>query len=116
MAGTRVDLELADHLPTQAILGQHPSDGPLDDRFGPACTEVLEVLRLEATRIAGVAVIDLVLALLRCHCNLGGVDNDHEVAGVDMRSEDRLVLAPQQRGDLGGEAPSGMLAASITHH
>ena len=36
--------------------------------------------------------------------HLGGVDDDHVVAGVDVGGEDRLVLAPQHPGDLGGQA------------
>ena len=35
--------------------------------------------------------------------DLVGVDDDDVVAGVDVRREDRLVLAAEDAGDLGGE-------------
>src|SRR5919206_566243 len=36
--------------------------------------------------------------------DLGGVDHHDEIARVDMRGVDRLVLAPQDAGDLTGQA------------
>ena len=59
---------------------------------------------LEAAGVAGVAVGDLLGLLARGEHDLGRVDHDDVVAGVDVGGEDRLVLAPQQAGDLGGHA------------
>ena len=40
----------------------------------------------------------------------------NEVTRINVRSEDRLVLAPQERGGLAGEAPQHESVASITSH
>src|SRR6516165_7742124 len=46
----------------------------------------------------------LVLQLAAAERNLPGVHHDDEVAGVQVRREDRLVLAAQQRRYLAGQA------------
>jgi hypothetical protein len=55
-----------------------------------------------------VAVVHLLLALLPGHRDLLGVDDDDEVARVDVRRVRRLALAAQGVGDLGREAPEGL--------
>jgi hypothetical protein len=46
-----------------------------------------------------------------------GVDDDDEVAGVDVRGEGRLVLAAQQvGGGLAASRPSTTSVASMTCH
>jgi hypothetical protein len=50
-----------------------------------------------------VAVGQLLLALVAGQRDLLGVDDDDEVAGVDVRGEDRLVLAAEERRGLRGE-------------
>ena len=50
------------------------------------------------------AVGHLLLTLVGGEHDLGGIDDDHVVTGVDVRGEDRLVLATEDPGDLGGEA------------
>jgi hypothetical protein len=44
------------------------------------------------------------------------VDHGHEVAGVDVRREDRLVLPAQQRRHLAGQAAEHDIEASMTCH
>ena len=62
-------------------------------------------LGTDAAGIAGVAPVLLLLGALRgADVELGGVHHDHVVAGVDVGRADRLVLAPQQPGDLGRHA------------
>ena len=53
----------------------------------------------EAARVAGVAVVDLVVELLAGHADPLAVDDDDEVAGVDVRRVLRLALAAQRVGD-----------------
>ena len=59
---------------------------------------------LEAARVAGVAVDELLLGLVRGEHDLVGVDHDDVVAGVEVGGEGRLVLAAQDAGHLGGQA------------
>ena len=58
----------------------------------------------QAARVAGVAVGHLGGQLVAGQGDLLGVDDDDEVAGVDVRGEGRLVLAAQQGRGLDGEA------------
>ena len=60
------------------------------------------------------AVVDLVVGLGTGHADLGCIDHDDEIAGVDMRGEFGLVLATQASGDLGGETAQH-LVSTIDH-
>src|SRR5690606_21531717 len=62
--------------------------------------------------VAAVAVVLLVFGLVAGDAKLRGVDHDDEVAGVDVRREFGLVLAPQAQGDLGGQ-PTEHLVAGV---
>ena len=64
----------------------------------------------EAARVAGVAVVALLLALVAGHRDLLGVDDDHEVADVAVRRVLGLALAAQRVGDLGGQAAERLAA------
>src|SRR3954447_986668 len=106
--GTRVHLELGQLLARQAVLGKHPLHGEADDLLGPPLEHVVERARLEPARVAGVAVVHLLLPLLARDGDLLRVDDDDEVARVHVRRVDRLALAAQRVGDLGGEAAEGL--------
>src|SRR5699024_8278619 len=58
---------------------------------------------LEAARVVRVAVGALLLQLGTRERDLVGVHDDHEIAGVDVRGERRLVLAAEQTRGLRGE-------------
>jgi hypothetical protein len=51
-----------------------------------------------------VAVHHLLLGLARGQCDLGGVDDDDVVAGVDVLAVRRLVLPTEHAGHLGRHA------------
>src|SRR5215210_2988372 len=106
--GTRVDLQLGQLLPREAVLRQHALHGEADDLLGAALEHVVERARLQAARVARVAVVHLRLALLTRDRDLLGVDDDHEVARVHVRRVGGLALAAQGVRDLGGEAPEGL--------
>jgi hypothetical protein len=59
---------------------------------------------LDAARIAGVVIVDLLLALAAGEHHLVGVDDDDVVAAIDVGRVARLVLAAQAHGDDRGEA------------
>ena len=71
---------------------------------GLRARRVGEGLALDAARVARVAVHHLALGLVGGEYHLRGVDHDHVVAGVEVRGEDRLVLAPRSPGHLTGHA------------
>ena len=62
----------------------------------------------QTPRIAGMPVVHLLVELLPRDRDLLGVDDDDEVAGVDVRRERRLALAAQAVGDHGRETAQGL--------
>ena len=72
-------------------------------RSGLAVQQLADGLLAQAARVAGVPVEELGVPLVAGDGDLAGVDDDDEVAGVDMRGVDRLVLAPQQLRGLAGQ-------------
>ena len=59
---------------------------------------------MQPTWVTGVAVRELLLQLPARERDLVRIDDDDEVTGVDVRREDRLVLAAQQGGRVAGQA------------
>src|SRR5439155_9790153 len=59
----------------------------------------------ETARIAGVAVVHLVVELVAGHMDFLGVHDDDEVARVDVRRVLGLGLAAEHVGDLRSETP-----------
>src|SRR5947208_773131 len=108
MVGAGVDLQLRQLLATKTVPRQHPLDRlPQHLRRHP-----LELLaqrsRAQTARVAGVAEVHLVVELLPRDRDLLRVDDDDEVARVDVRRELRLALAAQPVGDLRREAAEGL--------
>src|SRR5690606_30120215 len=99
-----VDLELLQLVATERGLRQHAADGLLDDALGEARQQLCVVRRLEAARVPGVAVGDLVVELAAGEGDLLRVDDDDEVTVVDVRGEARLVLPTEQGGDVGRQS------------
>src|SRR3990170_6839338 len=61
--------------------------------------------RFQSSRVARVTVVEFVLQLLSRQHDLFGIDNDHEISGIKMGAEDRLVLAPEEDSHLSGQSP-----------
>src|SRR5882724_346806 len=103
-----VDLRLVQLLPREAVPREHALDR-LADHFGrPALELVTQRPAPQATRIAGMAVVELVVQLVAGDGDLLRVDDDDEVAGVDVRCVLRLRLAAQRVCDLGRQATKGL--------
>src|SRR6478752_3555110 len=99
-----VDLELVGHLTAEAVVREHALDRLLDGALGVGLEQLGVRGGTQTARVARVAVGELLLTLLAGQRDLAGVDDDDEVATVDVRRERRLVLAAQQRRGLGREA------------
>src|SRR5688572_17226442 len=89
------NLEFLEHLPPERVLRQHAFDGDLDGALGMSGQHLLERLGLQVADRAGVAVVDLVLELAARDADFLGVDDYDEVARVDVRLVNGLVLAAQ---------------------
>src|ERR1700731_2182371 len=101
---TRVHLELGQRLAAKGVLGQHPLDRLLDHALRVLFHQVTVAHRAKPARITRVPVGTLVLKLGAAQRNLVRVHDDHEVAGVDVRGEDWLVLASQEHRHMAGQA------------
>src|SRR5436309_3558236 len=93
MVGTGVDLELPELLDPETGSRQHPLHGAADDFLGPTLQEMTEGLLLQALRMAAMPDVQLRFLLVACHGDPGRVQDDHVVAGVEVRRPGRLVLA-----------------------
>src|SRR5262249_28587339 len=99
-----VDLQLLQLLTAERALREHAAHRETHNALGVAAEQLLEAL---AADTAGVTRVAGVRPLLPPACTPGGPrrpDRPHVITRVAMRRPDRLVLAAQQVGDLGGEA------------
>src|SRR6266568_4577231 len=100
----RVHLELAQRLAAERVLGQHAPHGLLHGALGVAGHQAGVRDRPQAARVTGVPVGVLLLEFAARQRHLRRVDHDHEIAGVHVRGEYRLVLAPEQHRHVAGQA------------
>ena len=98
-----VDTESREHPVAKRILREHAIDRLMDQLPRVLLELVLEGNRGDTARVAREAVIHLVSALVAGHVDTVRVDNDDEIASIDMRSIVDLVLADQYRSNLGRE-------------
>ena len=104
MVGAGIDPQIAELALAERPARQHALDGLLDDALGKLSFEDrARSALLDAADIAGVMVVDLLLALSAGQHDLVRIDDDDVVAVIDVRGEGRLVLAAQPHGDDGGE-------------
>ena len=98
MLGALVELQAGELSAADAVLGQHALDSQLHGELGTLGHEgaVLDVLQVADP--AGVMIIGLLLELLARENRLVGVDDDDEIAAVNVRGEVNLVLAAQKLG------------------
>lgn len=99
-----VDLELADELAREAILGQHSPHSALNG-LARIVGQKFAIGNLTKTaRITGVACGHLGASLIAGQRDFLGVDDDDEVTRVDMTGKLGLVLPAKQICDLHGKA------------
>src|SRR6476646_3406429 len=108
MVGTGVDLQLADLGARELVLRKHPLDRLADHLGGTALELFAQRAASQSARVAGVAVIHLLVELVSRHVDLLGIDDDDEVAAVDVRGVLGLALAAERVGDLRRKAPEGL--------
>src|SRR5450755_3554312 len=94
-----VHLQLAKLLGAEAVMREHALDRPPDDLLRAALEEVAEGLLLVALGMPAVADVELRLELVAADRDPGGIEDDHVVAGVEMRGIRGLVLADEDVGN-----------------
>src|SRR6185295_9009615 len=109
-----VNLEFPQHRVAERSLGQHALYRALQRTVRKARVQLGEIGFLDAARVRGVPVVFLAEQLAPGHADLGRIQHDDEIAGIDMRRVFRLVLAAQAHRDLGREATENLVLG--VHH
>ena len=107
-----MQLELG-HLPaTERIAREHALDGFVQHALGMLTTQNLAGRHdLQTARIMAVGGVGLRVELVAGETHLAGVDNDHVLASVNVRSVFGSVLSAKNRRDLHGEASDDLIGA-----
>jgi len=111
MLRTGVDLELLNHRIAQGTLREHAFDSNLKRTARMLRLHLFERGLVDATRIAGVAIVGLLRGFFTRETNLVGVDDDDVITRINVRREFRLVLAAQTQGNLSREAAKNLVRA-----
>ena len=114
MLGTLVNLQLAVDRASEAIVWDHSLDRTLDEELRTALAALAEGLGLMAPDESGEAHVAFLGLFLAADLDFSSIDHHNEIAGVDMRSKDRLVLAAKQVGSLHGDMAE-VLVLGIDH-
>ena len=107
--GPGIDLQLLDHLVRQLILRQHSADRVIDQIFRFSLFAVAVAFESQPG-IAGVPGVMAVIHLFARHRHLFGVDHDHKITAIDMRSVLWTVFAHQHHGDVTGQSAEHFVA------
>jgi len=110
MLGTGIHEKFFIHLAAQAVLREHTFYGALDNGVGTALEKILGDLLLLAAGVAAEVHVDLVFQLVTGENDLVGIDDDDEIAAVDVGGVVGFVLAAQDGSDLGTHAANGLIS------
>src|SRR6266705_4394867 len=96
MRFSAIDLELSIDGTSEPVVRNHTANCALDQQFRMTRASRLNVLGFMPAHVAGKTHEGLLLFLFAGDTDLLGVDDDHEVTGIDMRRENRLLFAAQK--------------------
>src|SRR5665647_897252 len=117
---TTVHLELLDHGIAKRALGQHALDRFFQGTTREFGLHITEIDTGDAARIARVAVIDFVGRLGAGDTQLGCIDDDNEVTGIDVRRINGLVFAAQTESNFAGYSSEDLVGRvnhkPLVHH
>jgi len=102
--GACVNLEFAIEGAAETVVRDHAADGAFDEKLRAAltaCAEGLGFVTTDESREAHVGLGDFFFA---ADGDLGGVEDNDEVAGINVRSEDGFVFSAKEVGGLDGDA------------
>ena len=108
MLGALVKLQAGSSGATDGVLGKHALDGKLHRELGALVHQRAVLDILQVANPAGVMIVVLFVELSAGENRLVDVDNDDEIAAVDVRGEVNLVLAAQKLGSGDSRAAQGL--------
>src|SRR4051812_40793687 len=98
-----IDLQLGNDATAETVLREHLLHGDLDHPLRVLLVHLPEAGGTLPARISRVANVLLLLRALGRKLDLVRVDDDDEIAAIDVRCEEWLVLAAENRSHLRGE-------------
>ena len=102
--GACVNFEFAIEGAAKTVMWDHATDSAFDEKLWAAltaCTESLGFVTADESREAHVGLSDFFFS---ADGDLGGVEDNDEVTGVNMRGEDGFVFSTKEVGGLDGDA------------
>src|ERR1700722_9101367 len=96
MFGAAINFPLVENLMAEAILRQHPLRRNLEQALGLGLEHLAGSGRADSAGPSGMPMVLLAERLRSRQANLGGIDNNHEVAGILVRSVVGTRFAGQQ--------------------
>ena len=99
MFGTRIYVQVTEHLATQDGFGQHSLYSMFYNEMGLAFEHLRRSGKTLATGITGMVYVNLFVEFLTRKTHFVGIDNYHIVATIHVGGKIGLVLAAQQSSD-----------------
>jgi len=106
---TCVNVQLAIDATTETVVGDHALDRALNEALRMLLADLARRFHLLATNIPGVAGVNFLGLLAAAEADLLGVDHDDEITSIDVRRENRLVLAAKQTGGLDSDVSQDLV-------
>lgn len=115
MLVTGVHVQVGKQPPAEPVLGQHASDGMLDDALGKLVEHLTGRRKALSTGVARVANVYFVGHFRAGQAHLPGVDDDHVIPAVNVGRKVGFVFAANQACDLAGQ-PTQHFTLSVNHN
>ena len=103
MLRTCIDIKVSVESSAQTVFGEHATDSVLEDALGMGSQHLGRSGLALTSRISGVVLINLISHLFTRENDFFGIDDNHIVTTVNMRSIARFGLASQNIGDSRGQ-------------
>ena len=110
-----VNAEIQMQGPAQPVFREHTHNRFFEQIGGVFFPNFLRGGGFDSARIPCVMIVYFVIPFLPGQPDFGGVDDDHVVAGVHMRGENRFGFPPDDLGGLTGNATQGLIGGVDEH-
>ena len=113
---TSIDMQTSESLAAKSVVGEHALDSLLDDELGLLSHQLLVLDLFEVTDVTGVMVVHFLIEFFTGQNDFIRIDDDDEIAGVNMRSEDRFVFAAEKSCGFSSKSSRVLPSASSRYH
>ena len=111
MLAAGVNFQFFQHGASKRAAWQHAFDCDFQHSARVFCLHFVEGSAFQVGDVAGVAVVNFVVAFFAGNAQFVGIDDDDVVAGVNVGGVFRFVFAAQTQGDFAGKASQGFVCS-----